>query len=228
MQQVIKDEGESFALAPWDWWYYAEKVRKAKYDLDENELRPYFVLDNVRTGAFEVARRLYGLQFVERKDIAVYNNEVTVFEVKREDGTHIGILYTDYFPRPGKQAGAWCGACYDAQERRGGTMVTPLVTNVGNFSRPAGDQPALLSPDEVGTTLSRIRPCTQCAAPGSDVQNPLRSRGLRGASLPDHGELGFRTGSAPPLRTPLRHREKSFPLSWRRRSNGATSSTRDS
>ena len=150
MQQVITKEGGNFALAPWDWWYYAEKVRKAKYDLDENELRPYFVLDNVRKGAFEVAHRLYGLQFVERKDIAVYNNEVTVFEVKREDGTHVGILYTDYFPRPGKQAGAWCGG-FRSQERRGEAMVTPLVTNVGNFSRPAGDQPALLSPDEVRT-----------------------------------------------------------------------------
>ena len=102
MQEMIKKEGGTFALAPWDWWYYAEKVRKAKYDLDENELRPYFVLDNVRKGAFEVARRLYGLQFVERKDISTYSDEVTVFEVKREDGTHVGILYTDYFPRPGK------------------------------------------------------------------------------------------------------------------------------
>lgn len=150
MQKMIGKEGGTFSLAPWDWWYYAEKVRKAKYDLDENELRPYFVLDNVRKGAFEVAHRLYGLQFVERKDLSTYSNEVTVFEVKREDGSHVGILYTDYFPRAGKQAGAWCGG-FRNQERRGETMITPLVTNVGNFSRPAGTAPALLSPDEVRT-----------------------------------------------------------------------------
>jgi peptidyl-dipeptidase Dcp len=150
MQQMITNEGGSFSLAPWDWWYYAEKVRKAKYDLDENELRPYFMLDSVRKGAFEVAHRLYGLQFVERKDIPTYSDEVTVFEVKREDGSHVGILYTDYFPRAGKQAGAWCGG-FRSQERREGTMITPLVTNVGNFSRPAGNKPALLSPDEVRT-----------------------------------------------------------------------------
>jgi peptidyl-dipeptidase Dcp len=150
MKRMIRDEGGTFALAPWDWWYYAEKIRKAKYDLDENELRPYFMLDNVRQGAFEVAHRLYGLRFVERKDIPTYSDEVTVFEVKREDGSHVGILYTDYFPRGGKQAGAWCGG-FRSQERRGATMITPLVTNVGNFSRPAGDKPALLSPDEVRT-----------------------------------------------------------------------------
>ncbi len=150
MQKIIRKDGGNFALAPWDWWYYAEKVRKAKYDLDENELRPYFKLENVRQGAFEVARRLYGLQAVERKDISTYSDEVTVYEVKREDGTHVGLLYTDYFPRPGKRAGAWCGGFRD-QERRNGAMVTPLVTNVGNFSRPTGDKPALLSPDEVRT-----------------------------------------------------------------------------
>ena len=107
LQELIKKEGGTFKLEPWDWWYYAEKERKAKYDLDENELRPYFLLDNVIKGAFEVATRLYGLQFVERKDIPKYVDESKVFEVKRTDGSHVGILYTDYFPRPGKQAGAW-------------------------------------------------------------------------------------------------------------------------
>jgi peptidyl-dipeptidase Dcp len=150
MQEMIRQEGGAFALQPWDWWYYAEKIRKAKYDLDENELRPYFELENVRKGIFEVAKRLYGLQFVERKDIPKYNEEVTIYEVKGNDGTHIGILYTDYYPRSNKQAGAWCGG-FRSQERRDGKMVTPLVTNVGNFSRPSGDTPALLSPDEVNT-----------------------------------------------------------------------------
>ncbi len=150
MQEIINKEGDKFKLQPWDWWYYAEKVRKEKYDLDESELRPYFLMENVRKGAFELATRLYGVQFVERNDIPKYSDDVTVFEVKEKDGAHIGLLYTDYFPRPGKQAGAWCGG-FRAQEIRDGKMVTPLVTNVGNFSRPVGDKPSLLSLDDVGT-----------------------------------------------------------------------------
>ena len=150
MQALIKKEGGTFKLEPWDWWYYSEQVRKVKYDLDENELRPYFLLDNVRKGAIEVATRLYGIELTERKDISTYSDDVTVFEMKRKDGSHVGILYTDYFPRPGKQAGAWCSG-YRSQERRGDQMITPLITNVGNFSKPTGDKPALLSPDEVRT-----------------------------------------------------------------------------
>jgi peptidyl-dipeptidase Dcp len=150
LQELVNKEGGSFKIQPWDWWYYAEKERKSKYDLDENELRPYFLLENVIKGVFDVATRLYGLQFVERKDISKYVDEATVFEVKRRDGSHLGILYTDYFPRPGKQAGAWCGG-FRSQEWRDGKIVTPLVYNVGNFSRPTGDKPALLSQDEVST-----------------------------------------------------------------------------
>lgn len=150
MQTMVKKEGGTFTIQPWDWWYYAEKVRKQKYDLDENELRPYFLMENVRKGVFDLAAKLYGVQFIERKDITTYSEEVTVFEVKEKDGTYIGLLYTDYFPRPGKQAGAWCGA-FRSQERRNGKMITPLVTNVGNFSRPIGDKPSLLSMDEVET-----------------------------------------------------------------------------
>ena len=150
MQAIVKKEGGKFSIQPWDWWYYAEKVRKQKYDLDENELRPYFLMENVRKGVFDLAAKLYGIQFTERKDITTYSDEVTVFEVKEKDGTFIGLLYTDYYPRPGKQSGAWCGA-FRSQERRGNTMITPLVTNVGNFSRPVGDKPSLLSRDEVET-----------------------------------------------------------------------------
>lgn len=150
MQQMIRNEGKSFELQAWDWWYYAEKIRKAKYDLDENELRPYFLLDNVRKGAFDVAGKLYGIDFIERRDIPTYSDEVSVFEVRRKDGSHVGILYTDYFPRPGKRAGAWCSS-YRRQEKVGDVFVTPLMYNVGNFSRPAGDLPALLSLEEAGT-----------------------------------------------------------------------------
>lgn len=174
LQAMIKKDEGSFKLEPWDWWYYAEQLRKSRYDLDENELRPYFQLDNVRRGAFEVAGRLYGLRFVERRDIPTYSDEVVVFEVLRNDGSHVGILYTDYFPRPGKRAGAWCGG-YRTQEMRGDTMVTPLVTNVGNFSRPAGDKPALLSSDEVRTLFHEF---------GHALQSLLSRQTYRSLSVP--------------------------------------------
>ena len=174
MQEIINKEGGKFKLQPWDWWYYAEKVRKEKYDLDENELRPYFLMENVRKGVFDLATKLYGLQFIERKDIPTYSDEVTVFEVKENDGTHIGLLYTDYFPRPGKQAGAWCGG-FRSQEIRNGKIVTPLVTNVGNFSRPVGDKPSLLSLDEVETLFHEF---------GHALQALLSNVSYKGLSLP--------------------------------------------
>ncbi|MBI4912522.1 MAG: M3 family metallopeptidase [Acidobacteria bacterium] len=135
-------------LEPWDWRFYQERVRKAKYDLDEEALKPYFSIDRVREGAFLVATKLYGITFAERKDVPVYHPEVRVFEVKEKDGRHVGLLYTDYHPRPGKRGGAWCGSLRPARE---GHKVTPLVTNVCNFTRPAGDAPALLTPDETRT-----------------------------------------------------------------------------
>jgi peptidyl-dipeptidase Dcp len=144
--QKLKDTD----LQPWDWWYYAEIIRKQKYDLDDNDLRPYFVMENVRQGAFDLATKLYGVKFVQRNDVPKYSDEVSVFEVTESNGAHIGILYLDYFPRPGKQSGAWCDA-FRVQERHGDTMITPVVYNVGNFSRPAGDKPSLLSLDEVQT-----------------------------------------------------------------------------
>ena len=150
MQKIIDAEGGNFNLEPWDWWYYAEKVKKEKYALDEEMLRPYFQLENVIDGVFAVATKLWGLQFVERNDIQVYNPEVKVFEVKEADGKHIGILYTDYFPRAGKTNGAWCGD-FRGQSNMNGNYITPLVTNVGNFSKPTSDKPALISLDEVRT-----------------------------------------------------------------------------
>jgi peptidyl-dipeptidase Dcp len=150
MQKIIDAEGSKFKLEPWDWWYYAEKVKKEKYALDEEMLRPYFQLENVISGVFAVSTKLWGLQFVERADIQVYNPEVKVFEVKEADGKHIGILYTDYFPRAGKTNGAWCGD-FRGQSNMDGNYITPLVTNVGNFSKPTSDKPALISLDEVRT-----------------------------------------------------------------------------
>ena len=150
MQKMIDNEGRKFSLEPWDWWYYAEKVKKEKYALDEEMLRPYFELDNVVHGAFAVATKLWGLQFVERTDIQPYHPEVKVFEVKEADGKHVGILYTDYFPRDGKTNGAWCGE-FRSQSNIDCNYITPLVYNVGNFSKPTSDKPALISLDEVRT-----------------------------------------------------------------------------
>ena len=150
MQKMIDVEGGDFKLAGWDWWYYAEKVKKEKYALDEEMLRPYFQMENVRKGAFEVATKLYGIQFVKRDDISVYQPDVEVYEVKEADGTHIGILYTDYYPRNGKRAGAWMSN-FRSQSNMDGEFITPLIVNVGNFSKPTEGKPALLSFDEVET-----------------------------------------------------------------------------
>ncbi|MBK7981089.1 MAG: M3 family metallopeptidase [Ignavibacteriae bacterium] len=150
MQKLIYAEGNKFKLESWDWWYYAEKVKKAKYDLDEEQLRPYFQVENVINGVFGLATKLWGIQFVERNDIAKYHPEVKVFEVKENDGKHIGILYTDYYPRASKRGGAWMDE-FRRQHKINGKMITPLIYNVGNFSKPTADKPALLSLDEVNT-----------------------------------------------------------------------------
>ena len=150
MQEIINAEGNSFELQPWDWWYYAEKLKMVKYNMDEEELRPYFKLENVIDGVFGLATRLWGIKFEERDDISKYHPDVKTFEVKESDGSHIGILYTDYFPRESKRAGAWMDA-FQKQYKKDGKMIYPIIYNVGNFSKPTGDKPALLSLDEVHT-----------------------------------------------------------------------------
>ncbi len=150
MQELIYAEKNNFKLKPWDWWYYAEKLKKAKYNLDEEELRPYFQVENVIKGVFGLATRLFGIQFEERNDIQKYHPDVKVFEVKEKDGKHIGILYTDYFPRASKRSGAWMDE-FQRQHKVNGKMVYPIIYNVGNFSKPTRDKPALLSIDEVHT-----------------------------------------------------------------------------
>ncbi len=150
MQKMIIEEGGSFNLAPHDWWYYAEKMRKANYDLDESELRPYFKLENVRDGAFDVANQLYGITFKELHDIPKPHTDAMVFEVFDNDGSHLGILYQDYFPRASKRQGAWCGS-YRGHKVVDGQEVHPVVTMVCNFTPPSGSQPALLSIDEAST-----------------------------------------------------------------------------
>lgn len=150
MQKLIDAEGGNFKLAAWDWWYYSEKVKKSKYALDEEMIRPYFKMENVRKGAFDVASKLYGIKFIKRTDIEVYDSDVEVYEVQEADGSLVGILYTDYYPRNGKRAGAWM-SYYRSQSNMDGEMMYPLVVNVGNFTKPTSDKPALLSFDDVNT-----------------------------------------------------------------------------
>jgi peptidyl-dipeptidase Dcp len=175
-QDMIEKEGHDFKLQPWDWWYYAEKVKKAKYDLDDSALRPYFKLENVRQGALDVAHKLYGITFHELEGMPVYNEDVKVLEVKDADGSHIGILYVDYFPRASKQGGAWMSP-YRKQHREDGQNIRPVIVNVGNFTKPTADSPALLSFDDVLTLFHEfghalhglLTDCTYESLSGTDV-----------------------------------------------------------
>lgn len=149
-QEIIDREGGKFNLEPWDWWYYTEKIKKTKYDLDDEIIRPYFKVDNVIDGMFYLANQLYNLDFSSRTDIPQYHPDVKTFEVKR-NGQHIGILMIDIFPRSSKRSGAWCGV-YRIQSRNiNGKMVTPIVTMVTNLTPPAEDKPSLLTADEAST-----------------------------------------------------------------------------
>ncbi|PKP27714.1 MAG: peptidase M3 [Bacteroidetes bacterium HGW-Bacteroidetes-22] len=150
MQKMIDAEGGNFKLASWDWWYYAEKIRKQRFDLDEEMLRPYFPLDKVIEGVFYTAKKLYGLTFTERTDLPKYQEDVHAYEVKDGDGTLMGILYMDYHPRPSKRGGAWCTSFREAKKVNGERII-PITSIVCNFSKPTGDTPALLNFDEVST-----------------------------------------------------------------------------
>lgn len=149
-QELIKKEGGKFKLEPWDWWFYTEKIKKAKYDLDDELTRPYFMIDNVISGMFYVANQLYGLEFSTRNDIPKYHPDVKTYEVKR-NGQHVGILMIDNYPRASKRNGAWCGAYRGQSRDRDGKMITPLVTMVTNSTPPTGDKPSLLTADEAST-----------------------------------------------------------------------------
>ncbi len=151
LQEMIKNEGGKFKLEPHDWFYYTEKLRKEKFDLDESEVRPYFELENVRNGIFAVANKLYGISFTAIDGIPVPHPETTVYEVKEDDGSHLGLFFMDMHPRASKSGGAWCGSYQDHAFTKEGKEITPLVNNVCNFTRPIGDTPALLSADEVST-----------------------------------------------------------------------------
>jgi peptidyl-dipeptidase Dcp len=148
LQRAVQAEGGNFELAAWDWRYYAEKVRKARFDVDDGEIKPYLQLDSIIAAAFDVAGRLFGVTFTERNDLPVYHPEVRTFEVKR-DGAHIGLFLGDYFARPSKHSGAWMSG-WRKQEKLAGD-ITPIVVNVMNFAKGAPGEPTLLSLDDART-----------------------------------------------------------------------------
>jgi peptidyl-dipeptidase Dcp len=177
MQVMIDKQGLGFKLEGWDWWYFAEKVRCEKYALDDEALRPYFKLENVRDGVFYVAGKLYGLTFSEIKNIPTYHPDAKAFEVKNSEGKHQGVLYMDFHPRASKKGGAWCTS-YRKQMRPRGENTTPVVSIVCNFTSPTADKPALLSMEEVETLFHEF---------GHGLHNLLSNctyRSLSGSAVP--------------------------------------------
>jgi peptidyl-dipeptidase Dcp len=176
LQKLMDAEGKGEKLEPWDWWFYTEKLRKAKFDLDEEALRPYFKLENVRQGIFDLAGKLWGLKFKKLDKMPIYHPEVEVFEVTDADGSLIGVLYTDYFPRESKRAGAWMNDIVP-QFIKNGKNQRPIIVNVGNFTKPTAQNPSLLSMDEVETMFHEfghalhglLSQCTYPSVAGTSV-----------------------------------------------------------
>ncbi|MBP1677780.1 MAG: peptidyl-dipeptidase Dcp [Bacteroidetes bacterium] len=178
LQKLMDAEGKGEKLEAWDWWYYSEKLRKAKYDLDEEQLRPYFKLENVRQGVFDLATKIYGLKFKKLDGMPSYHPDVEMFEVTDADGSLIGVLYTDYFPRAGKRAGAWMENI-TPQYKKDGVNHRPIIVNVGNFTKPTKDKPSLLNMDEVETMFHEFGHAlhgllSQCTYPSQSGTNVSR------------------------------------------------------
>lgn len=146
LQKLMDKEGKGEKLEGWDWWFYAEKLRQEKYNLNEEEIKPYFSLEDVRSGLYYVVNKLYGINLTPITDVTVYNPDVTVYKVADADGSFLGIFYADYFPRASKRSGAWMS---NFREQQG--EVRPLIYNVASFTKPVGDMPSLLTIDEART-----------------------------------------------------------------------------
>nr|WP_289731829.1 M3 family metallopeptidase [uncultured Duncaniella sp.] len=152
MQQLADSENAGITIEPWDYYYYAEKVRRKKFNLDENDVRAYFAVDSVRKGIFGMAERLYGIKFTEMPDAPKYYPEVTVYDVTdAATGEHVAVFMTDYFTRASKRQGAWMSEFKGSWQNADGSSSRPIIYNVGNFTRPTADTPALLTLDEVET-----------------------------------------------------------------------------
>ena len=182
MQKIMDEDikagllPEGSVIKPWDWAYYAEKVRKAKYALDEEQTKPYFQMENVRQGVFDLTTKLFGLKYEKLTDIPVYHPDVEGFRVSDADGTLIGIILTDYFPRSTKRGGAWMNNFVN-QEVIDGADIRPVIVNVGNFSKPVDGKPSLLTLDEVETLFHEyghalhglLSQCTYKSVAGTSV-----------------------------------------------------------
>jgi peptidyl-dipeptidase Dcp len=211
LQAMMNQEGTAGPLEAWDWWYYAEKLKKAKYDLDDEILRPYFELKAVRQGAFDVANKLWGLTFTPRTDIPIYHPEVEVFQVKEADGTHVGILYSDYFPRPSKRGGAWSSSIRE-QCVLDGKKISPIVYNVGNFTKPTAEKPSLLTFEEAQTLFHEFGHAL------NDLMSNVTYRSLSGTNVPrDFVELCSQimenwAGDAEVVKTYAKHYQTGEPI----------------
>jgi peptidyl-dipeptidase Dcp len=149
LQELIAEEGGNFKLAPWDWRYYAEKLRQRRANFDDSVIKPYLALDHMVAAAFDVATRLFGITFSERTDVPTWHPDVRVWEVRNRDGSVVGLFYGDYFARPSKRSGAWMTSLRNQQKLDG--VKTPLIINVMNFTKGAPGEPSLLSPDDART-----------------------------------------------------------------------------
>ena len=168
---------EGSVIEPWDWAYYTEKVRKVKYALDEEQTKPYFKMENVRKGVFDLTTKLFGLQYEKLEGIPVYHEDVEGFKVTDADGSLIGVILTDYFPRSTKRGGAWMTNFVNQEILADGTEVRPVIVNVGNFAKPTADKPSLMSLDNVETLFHEyghalhglLTQCTYKSVSGTSV-----------------------------------------------------------
>ena len=188
MQKIAGKEGVG-KIQPSDWWYYAEKLRMQKYNLDDNELRPYFKLENVREGAFTVANKLYGITFTPVENIPLPHPDAKAFEVKEADGKHLAILYMDFYTRESKRQGAWCGG-YRDHSWKAGKEIAPVVTVVCNFNNPTGDTPSLLSLDDVTTLFHEFGHALQGIFSSNKYNLVYHCKGYSRTAFADYGTLG--------------------------------------
>jgi len=227
IQALIDAQHGGFSLAPWDWNFYSEQVRKAKYDLDEAQTRPYFELNNVlHNGVFFAAHELYGITFKQRTDIPVYNPDVQVYEVSDADGKPLALWYCDYFKRDNKNGGAWMDE-FVGQSKLLGTL--PVVYNVANFAKPAAGEPALISFDDVTTMFTSL--ATACTACSPTPPIPLFPEPTCPAILSSSPRNSMSIGrairrSSSTMRS-ITKPARRCPRNWPRRSEKQPPSTRD-
>ena len=201
---MIDQEKGGFQLASWDWAYYSEKVRQARYAFDEAEIKPYFELNHVLLdGVFYAATQLYGITFKERHDLPVYQPDVRVFDVFDKDGKPLAIFLADYYARPSKRGGAWMNEYVNQSQLLG---MKPVVANHLNIPKPEAGQPTLLTYDEVRTDVSRVRPCASRDVFQREIpalQRDERAARFRRVSVAGERDVGDLAGSAAALRETL-------------------------